>query len=77
MDKSLLRRLDALRYIADRNRPCQVVVTFTDGSTATTDPAGAIDIFKERDDITAFTPDRPEYDGLFGALSKLCERSED
>ena len=55
--KAISRRLDALQKIADRGKPCKVVVTFTDGSSTTT---------------TAFTPDRPEYDGLCGALSVLC-----
>jgi hypothetical protein len=74
--KAISRRLDALQKIADRGKPCKVVVTFTDGSsTTTTDPAGAIGIFRERGlsgYIAAFTPDRPEYDGLCGALSVLC-----
>lgn len=75
MDSKITRRLDALQKIADRGKPCKVVVTFTDGSSTTTDPAGAIGIFRERGPsghIAAFTPDRPEYDGLCGALSVLC-----
>lgn len=73
--KAITRRLDSLQQIADRNKPCTVVVTFRDGHTATLDPAGAIDLFRERGpfgDIAAFTPDRPEYEGLCGALSVLC-----
>ena len=73
--KAISRRLDALQKIADRGKPCKVVVTFTDGSSTTTDPSGAITIFRERGsfgDISSFTPDRPEYDGLCGALSVLC-----
>lgn len=75
MDSKITRRLDALQKIADSGKPCKVVVTFTDGSSTTTDPAGAIGIFRERGPsghIAAFTPDRPEYDGLCGALSVLC-----
>lgn len=74
-NKAIARRLAALQKIADRGRSCKVVVTFTDGSSTTTDPAGAIGIFRERGlsgYIAAFTPDRPEYDGLCGALSVLC-----
>ncbi len=70
-----MRRLAALQKIADRGKPCKVVVTFTDGSSTTTDPAGAINLFRERGafgDIATFTPDRPEYDGLCGVLSMLC-----
>lgn len=73
--KSISRRLAALQQIADRRKPCKVVVTFADGSNTTTDPAGAIDIFRERGPfgtISSFSPDRPEYDGLCGALSALC-----
>lgn len=75
MDKSILKRLEVLQQIAGRNKPCKVVVTFTDGSSATTDPAGAIDLFRGRGpfgDIVSFTPDRPEYDGLCSVLSVLC-----
>lgn len=75
MDKSINRRLDALQRIAEKSKPCKVVVTFTDGSSATTDPGGAIDIFRERGpfgSIAKFTPDRPEYDGLCGVMSVLC-----
>lgn len=75
MDKSILKRLDALQQIADRNRPCKVVVKFTDGSSMDTDPVGAIRLFQEQGlegSIDSFTPDRPEYDGLCGVLSALC-----
>lgn len=57
--KAISRRLDALQKIADRGKPCKVVVTFTDGSSTTTDPAGAIGIFRERGPsghIAAFYP---------------------
>ena len=82
--KAISRRLDALQQLVDRGRPCKVVVTFTDGSNTTTDPVGAINLFRERGpsgDIAAFTPDRSEYYGLCGALSALCnpvpDRRED
>lgn len=73
--KAISRRLDALQQIADRGKPCKVVVTFTDGSSTITDPTGAINLFRERGpfgDIAAFTPDRAEYDGLCGALTVIC-----
>lgn len=78
--KAITRRLNAIQQITDRNKPCAVVVTFRDGHTATTDPAGAIDLFRERgpfSDIAAFTPDRPEYEGLCVALSVLCNPAPD
>lgn len=73
--KAITKRLDTIQKIADRNKPCVVVVTFRDGRTTTLDPVGAIDLFREQGpfgDIVAFTPDRPEYEGLCGALSMLC-----
>lgn len=47
MNKAIFRRLAALQAFADRQRPAVVAVTFMDGSSTTTDPAGAIDIFRE------------------------------
>lgn len=73
--KSVTTRLDELQRVVDRSRPCKITVTFTDGSTTTLDPIGAINLFREQGpfgDITAFTPDRSEYEGLCGALSMLC-----
>ncbi len=75
MDKSILKRLDVLQQIADRNRSCKITVVFSDGSRTVTDPAGAICLFQEQgleENIDRFIPDRPEYDGLCGALSVLC-----
>ena len=77
--KAIIRRLDTLQRIADRGKPCNVVITFTDGSSMTTDPGGAIDVFWERGpfgSITEFTPDRPEYVGLCGVLSVLCHPAQ-
>lgn len=74
-NKAISRRLDALQRIADRGRPCKVFVMFTDGGSTTTDPAGAIDIFRARGpsgDISSFSAERPEYRGLCGVLSVLC-----
>jgi len=69
------RRLEEMRERLERSRPCKITVTFTDGSNTTTDPTGAISIFRERGPsggIAAFTPDRPEYAGLCGALTVIC-----
>lgn len=62
MDRSISRRLDALQRFADENKPCKVVVTFTDGSSTTTDSAGAIDLFRElgaHGKIDSFQADGP------------------
>lgn len=77
--KTITRRLDALQQLADQNKPCSIVIKFADGSSITTDPAGAIGIFRERGlsgDITAFSPDKPEYDGLCSVLSVLCHPAQ-
>ncbi|MEY8262510.1 hypothetical protein AALA80_19620 [Oscillospiraceae bacterium 50-60] len=62
--KAISRRLAALQQIADRGKPCKVVVTFTDGSRTTTDPGGALDILRERDplgEIESFQADQPVW----------------
>lgn len=64
MDKSIIRRLDVLQQIADRNKPCKVIVTFTNGSRATTDPAGALNLLQERGpggEVDGFQTDSPLY----------------
>lgn len=64
MDKSIIRRLDVLQQIADRNKPCKVIVTFADGSSTTTDPAGALDFLQERGpggEVDGFQTDSPLY----------------
>lgn len=45
LNSSTLRRLTVLQHIADKNRPAQVVATFTSGNTIVTDSAGAVDLF--------------------------------
>lgn len=46
MNSGILRRLAVLQQIADKNKPAQVVVTFTSGNTIVTDSAGAVDLFQ-------------------------------
>lgn len=73
--KAIVRRLDMLQQLADRSRPCKVTITFADGNTTVTDPAGAIDIFRDMGPFGAIAnieADRPEYAGLTGALSAVC-----
>lgn len=73
--KEISRRLDALQEIADRNRPCKITVLFTDGTTTTTDPAGAWALCHEHmltGDIADVTADRYEYDALACTIAALC-----
>lgn len=74
MDKSIIRRLDVLQQIADRNKPCKVIVTFADGSSTTTDPAGALNLLQERGPggkVDGFQTDSPLYAGWAQLLTIL------
>lgn len=80
MDKSVLRRLDVLQRIAEKSKPCKVVVTFTDGSSATTDSAGAIGLLQEfgpRGEIESFQTDNPVYSGWARLLTGLLHPAPD
>lgn len=80
MDKAISRRLAALQRIAARHRPAVVTVTFMDGSSTATDPAGAIDIFRERGlrgEIARIEADRPEYAAAAGIMTVLCNPAPD
>lgn len=62
--KALSRRLDALQQIADKSKPCTVIVTFKNGSSTTTDPGGAIDILRVRGpsgEIAGFSSDNSTF----------------
>ena len=72
MNKTITRRLAALQAFAGRQRPAVVAVTFTDGSTATTDPAGAIDILRgAHGEVDSFQTDNPVYSGWARLLTGL------
>ena len=74
MDKSITRRLDALQRLADRNKPCKVIVTFADGSNTTTDPAGALDFLQNRGpsgEVDSFQTGSPWYAGWARLLTTL------
>lgn len=47
MHSSILRRLDILQRIADRQRPTPVTVHFADGSTTVTTPGEAMALLQE------------------------------
>lgn len=60
MHSSILRRLDILQRIADRQRPTPVTVHFADGSTTVTDQSGALGLLQElgpRGKIDSFQAD--------------------
>lgn len=79
MDKSIIRRLDVLQQIADRNKPCKVIVTFTNGSRTTTDPAGALNLLQERGpggEVDGFQTDSPLYAGWARLLTTLLHPME-
>lgn len=71
--KTISRRLDALQQIAELKKPCKVVVTFTDGSSATTDPVGAIELCRKCGigKIKALETDKPDYIGLICTLNAV------
>lgn len=78
--KAIIRRLDALQRIADRGRPCNVVITFIDGSSTTADPAGAIDILRAhgaRGEVDSFKTDNPVYSGWARLLTGLLHPAPD
>lgn len=81
MNKAIFRRLAVLQQIADRDKPCKVVVAFMDGSSATTDPGGVIDILQgrgARGEVDSFQTDNPVYSGwarlLTGILHPALDR---
>ncbi len=81
MNKAISRRLAVLQQIADRGKPCKVAVTFIDGSSTITDPAGAIDILRGRGahgEIDSFQTDNHVYSGwarlLTGILHPVPDR---
>ena len=76
--KAIIRRLDTLQAFAGRQRPAVVAVTFTDGSTATTDPAGAIDILRgAHGEVDSFQTDNPVYSGWARLLTVLLHPAPD
>lgn len=71
MNKTIFRRLAALQAFAGRQRPAQVVITFVDGSSTITDPAGALDFLKSGK-VDVFQSDHPVYSPWAALLTTLC-----
>ena len=79
MDKSITRRLAALQAFADRQRPAQVMVRFTNGAMTVTTPGGAIGILQERGargEVDSFQTDNPVYSGWAQLLTILLHPME-
>ncbi len=73
--RAIAKRLDALQQEADKNRPCKMTVTFINGSTTVTDPAGAWTVCHDHmllGDVVSVTADRPEYAAAAGIMTVLC-----
>lgn len=80
MNKAIFRRLALLQHIADRGKPCKVVAIFTDGSSTTTDPGGAIDILRgrgARGEVNSFQTGNPLYSGWARLLTGLLHPAPD
>lgn len=70
LNSSILRRLALLQHIADKNRPAQVVIHFTNGTATVTTPGGALDAFRARGqsgEIVGFSSDNSTF-GLWAQL---------
>lgn len=69
------RRLEKMHELLERSRPCKITVTFADGTTAITDPAGAIDLIHSMGPsgaIAGMEADRADYAGWAKMLSIVC-----
>ena len=64
MNRSILRRLALLQHIADKSKPAQVVIRFTNGTATVTTPSGALDTFRARGqsgEIVGFSSDSSTF----------------
>lgn len=64
LNSSILRRLTLLQQVTDANRPAQVVIRFTDGTTTVTTPGGAVDLFQQMGpsgEIVGFSSDNSTF----------------
>lgn len=80
MNKAIFRRLAALQQIAEKNKPFKVKVLFTDGSEATTNQSGALDLLQELGpcgEIESFQTDNPVYSGWARLLTVLLHPAPD
>ncbi|WP_303791423.1 hypothetical protein [Anaerotruncus colihominis] len=64
LNSSILRRLALLQHIADKNKPAQVVIRFTNGTATVTTPGEAMDAFRARGqsgEIVGFSSDNSTF----------------
>lgn len=80
LNSSILRRLALLQHIADKNKPAQVVVTFTSGNTIVTDSAGAVDLFQRMGpsgEIAEFSSDNSTFSPWAQLLTVVLHPEKD
>lgn len=73
-------RLDKMRELLERSRPCKIIATFADGTTTTTDPIGTWSILRDHiaeGNVVSFEADRPEYKAAANIMIVLCHPAPD
>ena len=69
------KRLEKMRELVARSKPCQITITLKSGEQIMTDPAGAWTACHNHmlvGDIADVAADRPEYAELAGVIAALC-----
>lgn len=64
MNSAIFRKLALLQHIADKNKPAQVVIRFTNGTATVTTPGEAMDAFRARGqsgEIVGFSSDNSTF----------------
>ena len=80
LNSSILRRLALLQHIADKNKPAQVVIRFTNGTATVTTPGGAMDAFRVRGqsgEIAGFSSDNSTFGPWAQLLTVLLRPAPD
>lgn len=75
VSRTIPRRLDALQQVADKIKPCRMIVTFADGSKIAKNPLSIWEIYFDnalREKVTTIVADSPQYQAAAGILSVLC-----
>lgn len=80
LNSSILRRLALLQHIADKNKPAQVVIHFTNGTATVTTPGEAMDAFRARGqsgEIVGFSSDNSTFAPWAQLLTVLLHPAPD